>query len=672
MKQIDSLIWNHIKKRILAITVALAILLTYVFYNAINVFFINGEKYQQIATNQYKTSLQINKKRGTIYDSNNKPLAISVPTESIFVHPHLLTERDKALKILSRELKIPYNELFRKIFEKKRYFIYLKRQLDREFTKKLLQELKDNGVSGVGTEAEIKRFYPNNELAAQIVGFTGVDAQGLSGIEKYYNDILQFKGEMIAARKDAKRNIFDFSIDEFDNINEQYHDVVLTIDSFIQYATEESLKKGVIKTGSKRGIAIVMNPSSGEVLAMAQYPTFDLNSFKTAPKQLWKSAGVSFVYEPGSTMKVMTIASAINENIVKPSDEFDCENGRTKLGRFIIRDSKPHKILNVSDIMKVSSNIGTLKIILQMAKDDFYKYIKGFGFGKKYDIPIPGQEIGLVQPLKRWKKVEISNISFGQGIGVTPLQLITAFSSVINGGKLIKPLLVKEIRKHDKIEVVQKFEPEILESIITKKSSETIKEMLEKVVSKEGTAPQAAIPGVRVGGKTGTAQKVDPTQKGYSDKRIASFIGFFPYEKPLYSILVIMDEPMISTYGGVVAAPVFKEIAIKLLKYNHMLPKENLLTEEEPLFLLDLKKTFSIVEEAVKSEATEEELLNGENIDSTMPNLIGLDLRSALSQVDNGREIDLVGSGEVYKTIPVAGEKIDSNQKIQIYLKNQF
>lgn len=666
MKKIDSALWSEIKKRLLILIAAIIILFLYVFYNVLNVQFIQGKDYKEAAKRHYRTTVRVQQKRGTIYDRRLKPLAISIPVKSIYVSPSALSDAEGAIAILMHHLNLDYQSIFRKIFGGGRHFSYVKRLISKDLAGQIQAALDEKGIKGVGFEDEIKRYYPHRQLAAQLIGFTGLDAKGLTGVERSFDQKLRFRGGKLDALKDAKRNIISLK-NSTGSIKGKYHQVQLTIDAFIQFSVEETLKKWVLKSGSKRGVAIVMIPDTGEILAMSQYPTFDLNEYQNSEPKLWKPLGLSMVYEPGSTFKAISLAAAINEGVVTPHTNFDCENGRIKIGRFFIRDSKPHGLMDLSDILMVSSNIGTLKALERLNTDTYYNYIKSFGFGSRYKIALPGQERGLVQPKKRWKRVERANISFGQGIGVTPLQLITAFSAVINGGKLMSPSLVKGLLDQ-KGKVTKIIQPKILKNIISPGTSAKMRKMLQRVVSRKGTAPRAAIKGISIGGKTGTAQKVDPALRRYSDKRIASFIGFFPVEEPKFTILVIMDEPTLSNYGGVVAAPPFREMTLKILKYYHLLPENfNENDIDDIVKLPNFRHRLKLLN-GIKPDKTD----NMPPLGERMPDLMGLSLTSAVQKLKNKGKLKVIGSGIIEQTDPAPGALLIEGEEIKIFLQEQY
>ncbi len=673
-KKIDKSVWKDIKKRLLLVLISLFLLFSYIFYNIFSLYFIKGKEYQVIANKQYKSYLKINTKRGSIFDRNLKKLAISIPTKSLYAFPKRINKQDRAIKILEKELKLDYNYLFRKLFSKNSSFVYVKRMLDKEVSDKLQKIFKKEKITGFGFDTESKRFYPQQELSAQILGFTGMDSKGLYGIERKFNKSLKFKGDKLRGLKNAKRDIISLNEKTID-FSGKYHQVVLTIDSFIQFITEEELKNGVINSGAKKGVAIVMKADTGEIYAMAQYPTFNPNHYKDVKSSLWKSLATSMVYEPGSTMKAISLASAIDSNVVSENTKFYCEKGEMRVGRYIIHDSHAHETLTVAEILAVSSNIGTLKIINKLGRKKFYDYVNSFHFGKKFKFELPNEK-GLMQPYKRWKTAALANIAFGQGIAITPLQLITAFSALINGGNLMQPKLIDSIID-EKQKIVKKIKPKILKRVISTKTSKVMRRLLQKVVSVKGTAPRAMIRDVEVGGKTGTAQKIDPIKRGYSDKRVSSFIGYFKKDDVEYVILVIMDEPSSSNYGGVVAAPVFRNIAIKILKYFHRSP-----AEEDLALKLDLPsfEENSILLESLSSlDDLEKKLL--ENSDKKrkkevkkkrVPNFIGLTTREALRLSEKmDIEIEISGNGIVYKTIPKEFAVLKANDIVKLFFKEE-
>jgi len=674
-KKIEPLLWKSIKFRVIFVTLGILLIFAYISYKIFSVYFIEGVGYIKAAKRFQHSNVKINIKRGSIYDINHKKLAISIPAKTLYARPKSINHKDAAVKILSEFLDLEYKSVFRKLFSKKRRFVYLKRMMLEEDAEKLKAKFKEKGITGFGFENESKRLYPQKTLASQIIGFVGSDSKGLYGLERSLDSKLRFKGEKLSVLKDAKHKIIEFENKDLTNVTGVYNEAVLSIDSFIQYFVEEELKKGVVEYGVKKGVALVMNPNTGEILAAAQYPTFDPNEYKKSAPILWKPQFLSMVYEPGSTFKAFSIALALKNKVVTPNSTFDCENGRMKLGRFIIHDSHPYDVLDVSNILMKSSNIGTVKIMSKIENKKFYDFVKDLHFGKRYDIGIPGQERGLLQPFKRWRKVEVANISFGQGIGITPLQLTNAFSSMINGGNLMKPIIIKKILD-EKGNVVKENKPKVLKKLISKSVSKQLRKMLKGVVSKEGTAPRASIYGIEVGGKTGTAQKIDTTKRGYSDKRIASFIGFFPVKKPEFIILVIMDEPTVSSYGGVVAAPVFKNIATRILKYYHKAP-EGIKLDDLKLNLTSLDKNIKLLENVLAIEKRlgkaniKEEIKKDSRID--MPDLIGKDTRTALTILeDNNLDFEIIGKGVIYKTIPTQNTKINKNEVVKIFMKELY
>ena len=349
--------------------------------------------------------------------------------------------------------------------------------------------------------------------------------------------------------------------------------VVLTIDKTIQYTAEKELAVAVRKSGAKGGTAIVMDPKSGEVLAMANYPQFNPNDLSSTSQAALKNRAIVDTYEPGSTFKVFLLAAALEEGVVKPGDKFNCENGSMELAGKVIHDTHKHGALTVREIMKFSSNIGSAKIAAKLGKERFYDYITSFGFGSPTGIELNGEGSGILRSMKTWSNLELATLSFGQGVSATPIQLTTAFSAIANGGYLMKPYLVKDILDRDG-KVIKSNQPQIVKKVISGDTASKVTEMLRDVVAEGGTGTEAALNGYDVAGKTGTAQKVSGGRGYRENKHVASFIGFVPAESPELVVLVAIDEPEGIQYGGIVAAPAFRAISETSLRYLNS-PKKN-------------------------------------------------------------------------------------------------
>lgn len=519
---------------------------------------------------QYRGVVRIKRDRGIIYDRNLKELAVSVKAYSVFANPKEIDNIDKTSSFLAWALKIKKENIINKLknrrLKDKKGFVWIKRKaLPDE-----IERVKSKGLKGVGFIEESDRFYPRRELAANVIGFVGVDNQGLAGLEYEFNDYIEGEEEIVIIEKDAKGRSIKYA-GKWLNTSKGC-DLITTIDEVIQHIAEKELKKAIDTADAKEGVVIVMEPSSGDILAIANYPSFNPNSFNKYGQLSWTNRTVTYSYEPGSTFKLILAAAAIEENLVRPDDLFYCENGQIEIGGIVIHDTHKYKWMTAKQIIGKSSNIGAVKIGKKIDKELFYEYIDKFGFGKKTNIDLPGESHGILKRPARWSRASLGAISIGHEIAVTPIQLITALSAVANEGVLTKPRIVKTISKHGSI--VKEFPSKPVKRVISKETGRKMTDILKYVVT-DGTGVLAAVDGYPVAGKTGTAQKIDPETKSYSKKKfVASFIGYLPADAPVVSILVMIDEPKNMIYGGKAAAPVFRKIAAQVMRYLRIAPKD--------------------------------------------------------------------------------------------------
>jgi len=521
----------------------------------------------KLAERQYKKNIPLVPKRGTIYTRGYEELAVTVEVDSIYAEPDSIDTPKLTAKRLASLLPLSRKELEDNLSSSKS-FVWLARKV----TPSTIERVKSLNIRGIGFVKENRRFYPNGELASHAVGFSGIDGTGLGGIELAHDAQIKGKTELVRAERDAlgKRTLpMDLGFED----SLAGNSVVLTIDKTIQYTAEKELAEAVRKSGAKGGTAIVMDPKSGEVLAMANYPQFNPNDLSSCSQAALKNRAIVDTYEPGSTFKVFLLAAALEEGVVRPGDKFNCEKGSMELAGKVIHDTHKHGTLTVREIMKFSSNIGSAKIAAKLGKERFYDYITSFGFGSPTGIELNGEGSGILRSMKTWSKLELANVSFGQGVSVTPLQLTTAFSAIANGGYLMKPYLVKDILDKDG-KVIKRNQPQIVKKIISGETALKVTEMLRDAVAEGGTGTEAALNGYDVAGKTGTAQKVSGGRGYTENKHVASFIGFVPAESPELVVLVAIDEPEGIQYGGIVAAPAFKAIAETSLRYLNS-PKKN-------------------------------------------------------------------------------------------------
>jgi cell division protein FtsI (penicillin-binding protein 3) len=520
--------------------------------------FRHGE-YLARAQRQQQRTIEITPKRGTIFDRNRKPLAMSIPVDSAFGVPSEIVDEHLAARLLSGVVGKPQEELEAR-FESSRSFVWIARKLPPEKA----EAITALNLKGIYLQKENQRFYPKRDLAAHALGFVDLDEKGLGGIEYELDNEIRGESGRIVVMEDARKRWFDGSQAKL----EAGADVFLTLDEKIQYLAQRELDQAIASTHAIAGSAVVMNPSTGEILALANWPTFNPNRASDAKAEARMDRAVSALYEPGSTFKLITLAAAFNEGITRPSEVFDCENGSVLVAGHRIHDHKRFGLLNVSQILAQSSDVGAIKIALRLQAPRFYDYIRAFGFGTPTGVDLPGESKGLLRPLENWGSFSIGSISMGQEIGVTPIQLIAAVSAIANGGLLYKPHVVAQLqRAGHALQVDDVMEPMEPRRVIRPETAATLRRLMEGVVL-EGTGPKARLDGWTSAGKTGSAQKIDPSTGRYSRTQfIASFTGFAPINNPAVAILVSLDSPVGQHEGGEVAAPVFKRIAEQVLTY---------------------------------------------------------------------------------------------------------
>lgn len=549
--------YKAVKFRILLSSMGFFIFLWALLFRSYSLHVVGNSRVQRLVDNQYKALLPTAVKRGTIYDRHGKELAMDVRVASVAIHPHQI--KDKALaKKIAEILEMPEKKVAEKLASTKK-FEWLARRISFEKG----QRLQKAKIQGVIVSSEYKRFYPGKELAGQLLGAVGLDAKALAGLEIALDKHLKSLPSSQVGQKDADGRLITPMVS-----NEVYHDVYLTIDQNIQFMAEKYLQENGQKYNAKSGFAVVTDPHTGEILAMANYPPFNPNSYGDYPQEVWKNRAVLDTFEPGSTFKAVVAASALNTGQVSPEDKFDCGNGSLKIGKHTIHDHDGYGSISVSEIMKVSSNIGVTKMAQKIGKDTFYQTISEMGFGKKVGIGYPGEERGILRNPKNWSAIDQSNIAFGQGLTVTGLQMSVAYSIFANGGGKMKPLLVSRI-VNSKGEEVLSSKPQLEKQVVNTRAAKQLTTMLETVVEEGGTGTLASLDGYTIAGKTGTAQKVDPLTKRYAPgKYVSSFIGYVPSNKPEFVVYVVYDTPRPLYYGSIVAAPVFKNIARDALAYR--------------------------------------------------------------------------------------------------------
>jgi cell division protein FtsI (penicillin-binding protein 3) len=607
------------------------------------------------AERQHRKVVPLTPARGTIYDSTGSSMAVSIEMDSCFAEPDRIQNVGDAATKLSPILRIAREQLVQKL-NGNRHFVWLQRQM----TPDLVRKIKDLDIKGIEFVKETKRFYPNSEVAAHVIGFTGRDPEGLEGIELKFNSLILGSTGYLVTERDALGR--DIGLNgQIVKKSSKGSNVVLTLDKNIQYIAEKELAKAVTECRANCGMALVMEPQTGKILAMANYPNFNPNSFQQYPMQSLRNRVVADSFEPGSTLKVFLVAAALEEKVVSPNDSINCENGSYSIGGRTIHDTHKHGTLKISEILKYSSNIGAAKIGSRLGQQKLYSYLNNFGFGTRTGIELPGEVAGLLKDRKQWYGIDLATISFGQGISISAVQLATAISAVANGGLLMKPYIVDRVTD-DNGNVLQQFSPQTRRRVISQHTANALTRMMEGVTDEGGTGIKASVEGYDVAGKTGTAQKVDSLTRAYSaSKRTASFVGFVPAAHPRLTIVVVIDEPKTNSYGGIVAAPAFSEIALQTLCYLRVMPTKTVKKKEKGS--VEAKTPDKDTTPVVADEAVFDEWGGG----STMPNFKGMSMRQVLRVMGKSDlNVKLIGSGRAVEQNPQPGKKIGPSDQVWV------
>ena len=512
------------------------------------------------ADRQHQKSVTLEGARGTVVDRHGKVLAMNVEVPSIFGVPTSLDNPANAARFLSPVLHIRREEIEKKLRQEK-HFVWLARKIEPEQGHRLEQL----SIDGIGMVMEGRRFYPKGPLLAHVLGFVGMDGIGLEGLERRYETQLHGEKRMTILQRDALgRTVFPKGLRE--QVPAAGHALTLTIDEVIQYIAEKELEQAVDHSRAKSGTIIVLEPQSGAILAMAVSPRFDPNAVAALTADRWRNRALTDTYEPGSTMKVVVAAAALEERVMMPGSMLFGENGRMTVASTTIHDHEKLGCMTFAEMIQKSSNIGAAKTGMLLGESRLYRYLQAFGFGQRTDVDLPGEVAGLLKSPHEWGRRSLASISMGQEVGVTPLQMVSAVAAIANDGVLMKPYVVSGMRDQ-KGQLVKETFPHVKRRVVSPATARTLTTILEGVVT-SGTGTKAAIPGFRVAGKTGTAQKVDPRTGAYSSAlSVGSFVGFVPADSPRLAMIVVIDEPQGEAWGGVVAAPVFRRVGEQVLTY---------------------------------------------------------------------------------------------------------
>jgi len=617
---------------------------------------INRDRYLEWSREQQLKPISLKPLRGKIVDQRGGLMAVSLESGSIFAHPAFIEDPKKIAHLLAPYLEMKPQDLYARL-TKDLSFVWLARQIPLEKA----QAVRRLQLSGIGMEKEGRRYYPNRELAAHLIGFVGLDFKGLEGLEWYYDKHLQGSQGRLLLQRDARGRLL-WQVVEQASGRVAGCEMTLSLDMRIQYVVERELRKAVLEAEALSGSVVVLNPLTGELLAMASMPAYNPNNFQAYKADSWRNRSITDTFEPGSTVKAVLLAAALEEGIVDEESRFYCEKGRFKYGGHQIHDMTSHETLTVREILIASSNIGVTKIADKLAAPSLWNYLNRFGFGEKTGVDLPGEQAGVLRPWKKWAKVALATHAFGQGFSVTALKLASCFGVFANGGFVVEPYVVKEIRD-ERGRLVKKSSPKVIRRAVSKNTAERVRAVLEAVVQ-EGSGREAGLAGYRVAGKTGTAQKFDHERGEYSSSRlVVSFVGIVPADKPEMVIAVVINEPKGKATGGTLAAPVFRKIAASALYHRHVPESVPLLDEAADTVRLCDAKTME-----GENRLPEIKVMSaGRPGQWKMPELRQLSLRTAFRILEGlPVKVRLEGSGRIIRQLPEAGQFIQAGQTLTL------
>jgi cell division protein FtsI/penicillin-binding protein 2 len=540
---------------------------------------IEHEKFTALAAEKHSHKQIIYARRGIIRDAHDEALAENVPVKTVVADASHIRDPVALAAAIANQLEMDPRDVADKLNRtgKGSKHIVLKSEVPEQKAEKIKESLRAANLRGIYFDQDFVRIYPNGQMLSQVIGFVDHEHKGTMGIERTMQDFLQgVDGFRYIETDRTGKELVPYRGQE--NAAKDGSNVKLTVDLGLQNILEAELDAACAQFKPKDATAIMMRPQTGEILAMASRPTFDPNKPGDAVPEQEKNRSVVDMVEPGSTFKIVTTSAVLEEKLVTPDTTVYCENGHFQYAGRLLRDAHPMGVLTVHQVLMKSSNIGVAKLALQLGEARLYEYIRRYGFGQKTGIALSGEISGLVNPPHRWSKLDITRIPMGQSVAVTPLQMVTAMSSIANGGKLMKPMIVSEITDETGRKVAT-FTPEMVRQVISAGTARKITSALKDVVSKQGTALKAAVPGFRVAGKTGTAQKVDPRGGYLSGRYVTSFVGFMPADDPRFTLLVLLDDPSAKqgeAFGGTVAGPIFSRMAERMARYLDLQPTEEI------------------------------------------------------------------------------------------------
>lgn len=631
----------------------------------------------EMAAEQHTGEVQFAPKRGTIYDRHGAELAISVDADSIWANPrHIRAAEADPLVIaarLSRLTGVDESTLVERL-SSDRAFVFVKRHVSPQ----LAEEVRALDLPGVYIDEEARRYYPNGRLASHVLGFANIDGVGIEGVELSFEDELRGERRRVPIVRDSRGRVV-FSETYVDNTGYEGGDLTLTIDATIQRIVERELALTSSTFEASSGSIVVMDPNTGEILALANWPDYDPNAPGQFPASHRRNRAVTDRFEPGSTVKPFTVAAALAEGTIAGDEVIDCLGGQMEVLQYKIHDTSPHDELMLGQILAVSSNIGTAQIGMRLGRRDLFRSFRAFGFGEESGVQMPGEVGGILRPHRRWSEMDTATISFGQGMSLTSVQLATAMSVIANGGRLMQPRIARQVGPAG---AVEEFLPETRRRVVPPSIARLVADMMTSVTGPGGTGPQAAIDGFLVAGKTGTAQKADTVSGGYSDDRwLASFVGFVPAQSPRIVISVVIDEPIIAHYGGVVAGPAFRRIGEQTLRHLGVPPSEggNALRNHRRTEARTARawREFDRTNAQQDESAESAEARNSIPVAPTapgevvVPSVAGLSARLAFARLhQSGLTPVIEGSGVVFEQSPEAASVVAEGAQVRIILSN--
>ena len=602
--------------------------------------------YERQAARQSERTIVLDPRRGAILDRAGHPLAVSVDAESIYGVPQEISDPVATADALARPLGLDAagrREVLAQL-QKSRGFVWVRRKVDPV----VARAVRDLQLEGIGFLTENRRYYPKRDLASQVLGYVGVDNTGMSGIEYAFDGEIRGRAAKVAIQIDARRR----AVGHAEKPSTEGRTVVLTLDESIQHSAERELDKALGDTGALSGVVVVMDPQTGEVLALANRPAFNPNRFTAYPSSRWKNRAVADAYEPGSTFKIFTAAAALQEGVVDPDETIDCGHGFIEIAGTRIDDHHVFDQLSFRDVIAKSSDIGVIRVAQRLGRESFNRYMRAFGFGVATGVELPGESSGLLRPPSRWSALSLASLSFGQEIGVTALQITAAVAAVANGGYLMKPFVVRSLEDAAG-RVVKSYKPVAVRRVLEPHTVEVLTDLLKGAV-RNGTGGKAALAGYTVAGKTGTAQKIDGSGRYSMADHVASFVGFVPASRPALVILVSLDTPRGAlNHGGDVAAPVFARVAEDALRHLAV-PSE----DPDRVLRATAHRAFSATPAAYHPATPEAAAAEADP--ALMPDLTGRPAREAtIAAARRGLAVELRGSGRVVSQVPEAGTRLE-------------